>query len=51
MAGVYFVRDNLVHPLICLLFMFTLPKLKIEASYTEWKNEQLMWTLVCGCVK
>ena len=27
------------------------PKLKVESSYTEWKNELLMRTLVCGYVK
>ena len=57
--GFILYEYNLVYLLICVLFIqkqknmlkIPLPKLKVESSYAEWKNELLMWILVCGCVK
>ena len=34
-----------------MLSKIPLPKLKVESSYTEWKSELLMWTVVCGYFK
>ena len=57
--GFILYEYNLVYLLICVLFIqkqknmlkIPLPKLKVESSYAEWKNELLMWILVCGYVK